>query len=234
MDVRKVPPFMIPVSLIENSRVNDALRHAERRREFKVPELKRLAAASVNRNSDDVAGFDKLAEGGFNRSFLVTMRDGFQLVARIPYPATEPKHLAVASEVATLDYLRLHDLPVPKVYGYSATSENTAGTEYLFMEFVHGTNLGDIWFDLPEKARIHVVTKLVELESRLFALRFPASGSFYHQKDMQALGSMGNPIPLATADRTADSGFCIGPELTLGLWYGKRLSLQVDRGPCTY
>jgi hypothetical protein len=213
--------------------VNDALRHAERRREFNVPELKRLAAASVNRGSEDVASFKKLAEGGFNRTFLVTMRDGFQMVARIPYTATEPKSLAVASEVATLDYLRLHDLPVPKVYGYSATSENAAGTEYVFMEFVHGTNLGDVWYDLSENARIHAVTKLVELESRAFSLQFPASGSLYYQKDMQALAPSVSGIPLNTADQGTESKFCIGPESTLGLWYGRRLGLQVDRGPCT-
>lgn len=162
------------------------------------------------------------------------MRDGFRLVARIPYPATEPKDLAVASEAATLDYLRSHDIPVPKLYGYSTTAENAVGTEYLFMEFVHGTNLGDIWFDLPEKARIHVVTKLVELELRLVALQFPASGSLYYQKDVQILELGIDGIPLAATDGGTQSEFCVGPELTLGLWYGKRLSLRVDRGPCTY
>ncbi|KAL1982078.1 hypothetical protein VTN96DRAFT_1791 [Rasamsonia emersonii] len=67
---------------------NDALRRSERRRVFNVSELKRLAAASVNQNAEDVVRFEKLAEGGFNRTFLVTMRDGFQFVARIPYPVT--------------------------------------------------------------------------------------------------------------------------------------------------
>lgn len=45
------------------------------------------------------------------------------------------------------------------------------------MEMIGGTNLGDIWYELSEKARIEVVRKLVELESRLFGLQFPASGS---------------------------------------------------------
>ena len=203
-------------------------------RVFNVPELQRLASASLNQKAEDVTRLEKLAEGGFNRSFLLTMGDGFQLIAKIPYPATEPKTLAVASEVATLDYLRLHDIPVPKVYGYSVTSENAAGTEYLFMEFMRGENLGDIWFVLPKKARVHVVTKLVELESRLFALQFPASGSLYYEKDMRVLCAEADMIALPTVGRGADNDFCIGPELTLGLWYGKRQSLQVNRGPCTY
>ena len=141
---------------------NDSLKHSERKRTFHVPEFKRLAAATVNQRADDVAQFEKLGEGGFSRTFLITMRDGFQFVGRIPYPATEPKHLVVASEVATMDFLRLHGIPVPEIYSYSNTSENAAGTEYLFMELVRGTNLGDVWFDLPEKARITVVKNIVQ------------------------------------------------------------------------
>ncbi|KAH1573020.1 hypothetical protein KXX17_009265 [Aspergillus fumigatus] len=105
---------------------NDALRHHERRRAFNVSELKRLAALAVQQKEDDVASFEKLAEGGFNRSFKITMRDGFQFVARIPYPVTEPKSLLVASEVATIDFLRSHGIPVLKIYGYSAVADNPA------------------------------------------------------------------------------------------------------------
>ena len=70
------------------------------------------------------------------------MRCGFRMVARIPYPATVPKYFAVASEVATMSLLRSFGLPIPEVYGYSATPNNAAGTEYI----VQGTNLSDIWF----------------------------------------------------------------------------------------
>lgn len=91
------------------------MRHRERRRVFNVFELTHLAALAIQQKEVDVIGFEKLAEGGFNRSFLITMRDGYRFVARIPYPATEPKFLVVASEVATLEFLRAHDIPVPKV-----------------------------------------------------------------------------------------------------------------------
>jgi hypothetical protein len=53
----------------------------------------------------DIVHFRKLAEGSFNRTFLVSMQDGFEMIARIPYLTTEPRHLLVASEVATMDYL---------------------------------------------------------------------------------------------------------------------------------
>ncbi|KAI4947827.1 hypothetical protein J4E86_008343 [Alternaria arbusti] len=158
------------------------------------------------------------------------MRDGFQFIGRIPYPVTEPKHLVIASEVATMDFLRLHGIPVPKVYSYSATPENAAGTEYIFMEFIRGINLGDIWFDLPEKARITVVSKLVELESKLFALEFQASGSLYYTKDLPA-GYGRSEGPIAKSAR--DSDFCVGPDTRLRMWHGKRGDIQIHRGPYT-
>ncbi|RAK98730.1 uncharacterized protein BO80DRAFT_495297 [Aspergillus ibericus CBS 121593] len=206
---------------------NDALRHRERKRVFNVSALKRLAAQSVRKKEEDVVGFEKLAEGGFNRSFLVTMRDSSRFVARIPYPITEPSSLVIVSEVATMDFLRSHEIPVPKIYGYSATPDNPAETEYIFMEFVQGTNLGDIWFDLSERQRAKIVTNLVQLESRLFALRFPASGCLYYSSDF----TDSSRVILPSQYPTDEARFCIGPDTSLGLWYGKRLNLPVERGP---
>jgi hypothetical protein len=85
-----------------------------------------------------------------------------QSVGRIPYASTKPKRLISASEVTSLDFLRLHGLPVPEVYSYSITSENPAGIECIFMELIGGLNLGDVWTHMPGKARNTVVAKLVK------------------------------------------------------------------------
>ncbi|KAJ6016372.1 hypothetical protein N7540_010963 [Penicillium herquei] len=211
---------------------NESLRLRERRRAFNVPELKRLAALSVQQREDDVTSFEKLAEGGFNRCFLVTMRNGIKVVARIPYPATVPKSLVIASEVATMDFLRSHGIPVPRIFGYSSTESNSAGTEYIFMEFVRGTNLGDIWFTLTERQRAKLMTSLVQLESQIFALRFPASGSIYYSRDLSEENRrVMLPSQYSNIDTNNDNDFCIGPATSLGLWYGKRSVLSADRGP---
>ncbi|KAF9072369.1 protein kinase subdomain-containing protein PKL/CAK/Fmp29 [Rhodocollybia butyracea] len=94
---------------------NNALRHKERRLVFNVDALCRLAAESVNQSPANVVNVSKLAEGGFNRTLLITLRDGFKMVARIPYPVTAPKFYAVASEVATLDSCVLCDQEVISV-----------------------------------------------------------------------------------------------------------------------
>jgi hypothetical protein len=153
------------------------------------------------------------------------MRDGFQFVARVPYPLTEPKSLVFASEVATLDFLRSHGIPVPKVFGYCPTPENASGTEYIFMEFVQGHHLGDKWFTLSEQERRTLVTNLVRLESRLFDLEFPASGSLYYCDDLPDHYSRVIIPSTGTARQ-----LCMGPDLSITLWHGRRLELSVDRG----
>ncbi len=69
---------------------NEELRLAERHVHFDVPALKDIAADCVGRRS--VTRMEKLAEGGFCRVFLLTMDDGFGVIAKLPYPLTVPKH----------------------------------------------------------------------------------------------------------------------------------------------
>lgn len=204
--------------------MNDTLRQIERRRVFNVDGLCRLAAESVNRSPDDIADLKKLAEGGFNRTFLLTMRDGFRMVARIPYPIITPKYFAVASEVATMVLLRSRGLPIPEVYGYSPTPDNAAETEYIFMDFVQGTDLYSMWYDLGEEDIISISRQLAELESKMMWIDFPAGGSLYYTKDLEKVTG-GPGIPLK------DDRFSIGPDTRLSLWLGRRSQLDVDRGP---
>ncbi|TDL19833.1 protein kinase subdomain-containing protein PKL CAK Fmp29 [Rickenella mellea] len=210
---------------------NDDLRHAERRLIFKVDELSRLAAESVNRSPDDIVRSEKLAEGGFNRTFLITMCCAFQLVARIPYPATVPKYFAVASEVATMAVLRSFGLPVPAVYGYSPSPNNAAGTEYIFMEFVRGTKLSDIWSDLGEGEIISITRQLAELESKMMSIAFPAGGSLYYTEDLNNVAGSASGTTTWPAVTLEDKRFCVGPDTNLRLWFGRSSQLDVDRGP---
>jgi hypothetical protein len=50
----------------------------------------------------------KLLEGNFNKTFLVEMRDGSQVIARLPNPNARESHYTTASEVATMNYVLRH------------------------------------------------------------------------------------------------------------------------------
>ncbi|EME44740.1 hypothetical protein DOTSEDRAFT_129306 [Dothistroma septosporum NZE10] len=206
---------------------NEYKRFAERERIFNVAQLERLAAHAVDRDPEDVMGIQKLGEGAANRAFTVHFKDGFKIVARVPYPSVEPKGLVVASEAATMTFLRSKGIPVPKVFSYACSSDNPAGTEYMFMGFCSGMDLAGMWDDLQETGRSRVVRSLVEVEARLSEIHLPASGSLYFLRDIPA-----NATKVAVDARDADrpDSLYLGPTTDLPFWYGKRSSLNVDRG----
>ncbi|KAG6851957.1 hypothetical protein C0991_004613 [Blastosporella zonata] len=117
----------------------------------------------------DVVSISKLAEGGFNRTFFVALRDGRQ--------------------VATIEYQRTCGIPVPEIYGYSADSDNVAGTAYILMEFVHGPKLSEVWPSLGDEEVISVVRQLTQIESRMMSQPFPAGGSLYFTEDLSVSAS---------------------------------------------
>ncbi|TEB09671.1 hypothetical protein FA13DRAFT_1749237 [Coprinellus micaceus] len=186
---------------------NESLRLAERQRIFNLPGLRQLAAHSVGRQPSDILSLSKLGEGGFNRTFLITMRDGFRMVARVPY-GFPPVYLTVASEVATMDLLHSKGIPVPKIYGYNPSPDNEARTEYMFMEYVQGTSLADVWQDTvqndPDESRA-ILKQVLD-------------------RDLEGLVTR-TPIPLE------DDRFCVGPDVSHMSWFGRRSQLDVDRGP---
>jgi len=131
----------------------------------------------------EIVNFRKLAEVGFNGIFEATMEDGCQVIARLPYP--QPLHYAVASEVATLDYLALHGLPVLKVFRSCSKARNPVGAEYIIMEKIKGTPLGEIWYSTMKEQWL-IMEQIVGLERQLFSLQLPANGSIYYRDDLES------------------------------------------------
>ncbi|KAH6888914.1 kinase-like domain-containing protein [Coprinopsis sp. MPI-PUGE-AT-0042] len=203
---------------------NEALRLEERELVFDVDEFMRLASNSVDRRSSDIIEFSKLAEGDCHRVFRITFSDNFQMVARIPYPVTGPKYYGLASEVATMEYLRMSGIPVPKVYGYDPREDNAVGMAYIFMEYVEGRSLNDVWSDLEDKEIVDVVRQITQIEGKMSKLSFPAGGSLYFANDLEKVGLQGVPVP-------GHERFRIGPDARLLMWHKKRVQLDVDRGP---
>lgn len=95
-----------PASLMSwRGRYNEPRRLQEQNLHFDVSELKKAAAAAVGKDAAKVQSFHKLAEGGSSRIFELTI-DGLQVIAKLPYPSSYPKHFSVASEVATMYLVR--------------------------------------------------------------------------------------------------------------------------------
>ncbi|EZF30847.1 hypothetical protein H109_04219 [Trichophyton interdigitale MR816] len=204
---------------------NEHLRLSERYVEFNVEALKRVAARAVGR--DCTTSITKLAEGGFNRVFLLTMNDGLEVIVKIPYLLAVPQKLATESEVATLDFLRGKGIPVPKVYAWSSERENEVGTEYIIMEKAAGKPLTDRWFDITPKEMLKLVTSYVDIEKKLFSFPFAAHGSLYYRDTLP----QGLRMDLYAQGDSEDDRFCIGPIADYMFWRGKRANFDLNRGP---
>lgn len=208
---------------------NETLRLKERHVEFNVGALQ-LAAEKANNTHGKTVGITKLAEGGFNRVFTIQFQDGFEMIAKIQYHLVEPKYFATASEAATLTFLRSEGIPVPEVYGYCASADNPVGAEYILMEKAAGDCLVSKWEDLNDSEIRQLAYSFVQLERKLFKLPFSATGSLYFKTEIDA----GLQVPLYKEQAAnQNSQFCIGPIADYMFWYGKRVGLDLDRGPWT-
>lgn len=207
---------------------NEHLRLPERHLQFNPDELRLIVSKSVGQPTTNIVSFTKIAEGGSYRIFEATFRDGLKVIARLPYRCTIPHTYGVASEVATMAFLRLHGIPVPKVLDWSSSSSNTIGSEYIIMERVPGKELEETWYTLSVKERMSMMGKIVAVEKKLFDLKFPAYGSIYYK---ESLGPEFSGIDM-TSDSSIDlSRFCIGPSTEYLWWYNQRKELPASKGP---
>ncbi|KAJ6104056.1 Mitochondria protein Fmp29 [Penicillium sp. IBT 18751x] len=176
---------------------NDRLR--ERYVKFQPTELQQIAGEAVQQ--DYCHNFAKLAEGGFNKVFLLRAKNEREVIARIRTPITGPAHYTTASEVATMDFLRtVLKLPVREVLAYSKSSENPVGAEYILMERVEGESLSSRWLSLTTDEVKDIMTQIADMERKILDFYFPAYGSLYYKKDLD--GEFQIPVV---------EDFCIGP-----------------------
>ncbi|KAH9217729.1 serine/threonine protein kinase [Leptodontidium sp. 2 PMI_412] len=208
---------------------NEHLRLSERQLYFNINELCHVVAKSVGLPHTDIVLVTKLAEGGSYRIFEATFRNGLKAIARLPYPCTVPREYGVASEVATMEFLRMHGIPIPKILDWSSSAFNQLGSEYIIMERVPGRELADTWHTMTFKERMAVVEKIVDIERILFGIRFPTSGSLFFKG---SLDPDVKSVDMPDHDSLEDVGkFCIGPSTEYLWWYQKRNELAANRGP---
>lgn len=155
---------------------------------FNVPELQRVAATSVG--AKECVSMTKLAEGSFNKVFRLIMDNGSVVIARIPNPNAGPSYYTTASEVATMDFVRMPfqypferlltnnqartilEIPVPEVYAWSASVSNPVGAEYIIMEEVVGRQAADSWNTTELEDKVSIMKELISIEKKLLSVSF--------------------------------------------------------------
>lgn len=76
---------------------------ARRYTPFDIDELIRVAGEALG--SSTCTDIEKLPEGNFNKTFLLSFSDGKQGIARVPNTNAGRPFFSTASEVATMDFV---------------------------------------------------------------------------------------------------------------------------------
>ncbi|OJJ67105.1 hypothetical protein ASPBRDRAFT_34417 [Aspergillus brasiliensis CBS 101740] len=199
---------------------NEPLQLKKRYVKFNVSALQQIAGRIA---SSRCVEMKKIPEGLYNKVFSLKMENGREILARIPNPNAGHPQRVVASEVATLDFLRnVLDIPVPRVLSWSSLSQdNPVGAEYIFMERVKGRQLSEVWGTMSEAQHFSLVKSLVEIEQKLVNVKFPLHGSLYYKSTVDIV----EPAKKATSD------FIIGPITQRSFWEDEKGELDIDRGP---
>ncbi|CZT25472.1 uncharacterized protein RCC_11204 [Ramularia collo-cygni] len=163
---------------------NENQRFKERERTFNVAGLQRLAAKAVSRKVEDIHSITKLSAKErpiVPLSFDSAMISNSLLVSHIQSQNRD-------SNLSLVKPLRcpFFDQRAYQFQRYMATRlqlKNLAETEYILLEFRSGKNLGTLWADMNENNRLRFIKSLVALESCLFQIRVPASGSLYFLRE---------------------------------------------------
>lgn len=79
-----------------------------------MAKLAQVAAQSIGASS--CVEIKKVPEGNFNKTFLLTMNNGKEVIAKVPNPNAGHAHFTTASEVATMDFVRGSPHPGWKIY----------------------------------------------------------------------------------------------------------------------
>ncbi|RHZ46471.1 phosphotransferase family protein [Aspergillus thermomutatus] len=200
---------------------NEQLQLERRFVKFNIPALQQAAGKVLGTRCVQMT---KIPEGLYNKVFSLKMENGKEVLARIPNPNAGHPQYCVASEVATLDFLRnVLDIPVPRVLDWSspALRPNPVGSEYILMERVRGRQLSGVWDAMSEAQRFGLVKSLVEIERKLVSAQFTNHGSLYY-KDTYRLPS---------SNQETAAKFVIGPTTERSFWEDERRGLDIDRGP---
>ncbi|TFK25896.1 hypothetical protein FA15DRAFT_668052 [Coprinopsis marcescibilis] len=188
-------------------------------------------------DADECVSLRKISDGVSGRAFELKFDNGAELVAKIPYPTAGPKHLATASEVATMDFVRTElGLPVPIVRAWSSIPESTpVGAEYIMWDKIPGaplSTLDQIGAALPLEqdpfTSKQVLSGMQRVESKLYNFSFSYIGSIYYKQDVPEIHR--RPLSRYVTNPNMER-FCIGPSVDVEFWRSGRAALPVDRGP---
>ncbi|KAK0627882.1 hypothetical protein B0T14DRAFT_513495 [Immersiella caudata] len=128
--------------------------------------------------------------GSYNLVHIIELGPDFKLVVRVPATGwgdglTPTAAQAIESQVTTMRLISAKtSIPIPQVYAFDTTTDNTIGAPYICTSFVPGRSLATAWFDttvpMPlQDRRLRTLKGLAGCLAQLAQFNFPKIGSIH-------------------------------------------------------
>ncbi|KAI4287458.1 MAG: hypothetical protein L6R35_003281 [Caloplaca aegaea] len=135
--------------------------------------------------------------GSYNILFPVRFRDREQWLLKIPANGAlntwdEQSARALTSEVMTMKLIYNNSsIPVPRVYGFNATTDNPVRCPYILMDRIDGINLFHGWFYNQtsigqDRFRERIITNVAKTMVQFNAFTFPKAGALQYDPTAKA------------------------------------------------
>ncbi|KAL4934905.1 hypothetical protein BDV06DRAFT_229316 [Aspergillus oleicola] len=187
--------------------VDEAENLRKREITFDLNSLAKVAADLVG--AARCIAIKKYPDGMFNKAFLMSMKDGQEVIAKIPNPIAGIPHFTTASEVATMDFRpEILDTTAPRIY----TWNSQAKTHPVGAEFI----------------KLQVLLALIRLQKQWLSVSFSHYSSLYYTEDVQP--PSGSHF-IKDGMIVRDSEFAIGPDTGRDWCDAGRSNLDVEKGP---
>ncbi|CAG7982710.1 unnamed protein product [Penicillium nalgiovense] len=195
---------------------------------FDLNKLAQVAADSVG--AAQCISIKKYPDDMFNKSFLVTMVDGQEIVAKVPNPNAGVPHFTTASEVATMDFARkVLNTPAPDVHAWNSRAKShPVGAKFIIMDKVEGVPLSEVWDTMQLQQKFKVILAMTSLQKEWLSVSFLHYGSLYYAGDVQS-PAYNHYVNEGMAIN--DPEFAIGPATGRDWFDAGRSVLDIERGP---
>ncbi|PBK63880.1 hypothetical protein ARMSODRAFT_893717 [Armillaria solidipes] len=207
------------------------LERSVRRVNFKADALQNIVSSAVG--AQRCIRFERIAQGAYNKIFLLEFDSGCEAIARIPCALVGNIHMSTASEVATMEYVRdVIGHPTPRVLAWSSTPEtrSAVGSDFILMERINGVALEKRWLNTFDEDIGAVIREILFLDLALHQRPFSQIGSLFFKEDVSP-ELQSRPLYLTEKDNEepAAEKYRIGPVVDRQYWFNG--PVEGDRGP---
>lgn len=182
--------------------------------------------------------FGEVTKGSYNVCFPIVFLDSEnndveKWIVRIPLlPRLAFPEEKMRSEIATMKYIsEKTSIPIPRVYGYSITNNNSLGLPFLLLGYIEGKTLHSVGMkNLTTEQQEHLYEQLSRIYLELFQQQFDRIGALtLGEDDEHWVFKQNRPLTITDNDQVIGGARCF-PAAPSDFYLDNRLCLRNSKG----